>query len=88
MPGRLTQHPRAGKIVFDNEDVPDVVSVETLDPVDVPGTTPHELVVKVGALIFLVGKSSFDNSGLADGKRGDTRAISRRVLGFDVLSGD
>ena len=42
------------KIVTDDQNMPDVVSVEYLNEVDVPGTPPHKLHLKLGSLISFI----------------------------------
>ena len=55
------------KIVTDDQNMPDVVSVECLNEVDVPGTPPHKLHLKLGSLISFIRNINFD-SGLVNGR--------------------
>ena len=65
--------------------MPDVVSVEYLNSVNVPGTPPHDLPLKIGALVFFLRNINFD-SGLVNGRRGVIRGIFRRIIDVEVLS--
>ena len=56
--------------------MPDVVSVEYLNEVDVPGTSPHKLHLKLGSLISFIRNIFFD-SGLVNG---------RNVLDIEVIA--
>ncbi|CAN0338899.1 unnamed protein product, partial [Scytosiphon promiscuus] len=73
------------KIVTDGENMPDVVSVEYLNSVQVPGTPHHDLHLKIGTLVFFIRNINFD-SGLVNGKKGIIRGISQRVLDVEVIS--
>ncbi|CAN0269966.1 unnamed protein product, partial [Scytosiphon promiscuus] len=86
MRGRVNHLLSTDKIVSDDEQMPDV-SVEYLNTINVPGTPPHDLSLKLGALVFFIRDINFD-SGLVNGKRGVIRGISRRVLDVEVLSDD
>ena len=59
-------------IVTDDQNMPDVVSVEYLNEVDVPGTSPHKLHLKLGSLISFIGNI--------------IRGISRHVLEIEVIA--
>ena len=87
MPGRTHHLLSTDKIISDDEDMPDVVSVEYLNSVNVPGTPPHDLPLKIGALVFFIRNINFD-CGLVNGRRGVIRGISRRVIDVEVLSDD
>ena len=63
----------------------EVVSVEYLNEVDVPGTPPHKLHLKLGSLIFFIKNINFD-SGLVNGRKGIIRGISRHVLDIEVIA--
>ncbi|CAN0261502.1 unnamed protein product, partial [Ectocarpus sp. 12 AP-2014] len=82
MPGRVHEQLSSDKIIKDDENMPDV-SVEYLNSINVPGTPPHKLNLKVGSLIFFIRNINFD-CGLVNGKRGVIRAISRRVIDVEV----
>ncbi|CAM9274400.1 unnamed protein product, partial [Ectocarpus sp. 13 AM-2016] len=71
--------------VTDDSNMPDVVSVEYLHEVNVPGTPPHNLHIKLGSLIFFIRNINFD-SGLVNGRKGIIRGISRRVLDIEVIT--
>ncbi|CAM9146776.1 unnamed protein product, partial [Ectocarpus sp. 12 AP-2014] len=73
------------KLVTDDSNMPDVVSVEYLHEVNVPGTPPHNIHIKLGSLIFFVRNINFD-SGLVNGRKGIIRGISRRVLDIEVIT--
>ncbi|CAM9929635.1 unnamed protein product [Laminaria digitata] len=76
------------KIIIDDENMPDVVSVEYLNSVQVPGTPPHDQHLKIGALVFFIRNINFD-SGLVNGKkRRIIRGISQRVIDVEVMSED
>ncbi|CAN0219651.1 unnamed protein product, partial [Ectocarpus sp. 4 AP-2014] len=85
LPGRIHHQLSSDKIISDDEEMPDVVSVEYLSKVNIPGTPPHDLSLKVGALVFFIRTINFD-SGLVNGKRGIIRGISTRILDVEVLS--
>ena len=84
MPGRVHHQLSSDKIITDDEDMPDAVSVEYLNKVDVAGTPPHDLSLKIGALVFFIRNINFDN-GLVNGKRGIVRGISRRIIDVEVI---
>ncbi|CAM9225750.1 unnamed protein product [Ectocarpus sp. 8 AP-2014] len=75
MPGNVHEHLSSDKIIKDDENMPDVVSVAYLSSINVPGTPPHKLNLKVGALIVFIRNINFD-CGLVNGKRGVVRGIS------------
>ena len=62
--------------------MPDVVSVEYLKKIDVAGSPPHDLSLKVGVLVFFIRDINFD-SGLVNEKRGVIRGVSHRVLDIE-----
>ena len=66
MPGDSHRLLNNDKIVTDDQNMPDVVSVEYLNEVDVPGTPPHKLHLQLGSLISFIRKTNFD-SGLVNG---------------------
>ncbi|CAN0463024.1 unnamed protein product, partial [Scytosiphon promiscuus] len=68
MRGRVHHLLSTDKIVSDDEQMPDVVSVEYLNTINVPGTPPHDLSLKLGALVFFIANINFD-SGLVNGKQ-------------------
>ena len=72
MPGDSHRLLRNDKIVTDDQNMPDVVSVEYLNEVDVPGTSPHKLHLKLGSLISFIGNI--------------IRGISRHVLDIEVIA--
>ena len=76
MPGDSHRLLRNDKIVTDDQNMPDVVSVEYLNEVDVPGTSPHKLHLKLGSLISFIRNIFFD-SGLVNG---------RNVLDIEVIA--
>ena len=51
MPGDSHRLLSNDKVVTHDQNMPDVVSVEYLNEVDVPGTPPHKLHLKLGSLI-------------------------------------
>ena len=59
--------------------MPEVVSVEYLNTVNVPGTPPHYLKLKIGALVMFIRNINFD-SGLVNGKKGVVRGLSAKSL--------
>ena len=67
MPGDSHRLLRNDKIVTDDQNMPDVVSVEYLNEVDVPGTLPHKLHLKLGSLISFIKNINFNN-GLVNGR--------------------
>ncbi|CAM9631222.1 unnamed protein product, partial [Ectocarpus sp. 6 AP-2014] len=85
LPGRVHEQLSSDKIIKDDENMSDVVFVEYVDSISVPGTPPHKLNLKVGALIFFIRNINFD-CGLVNGKRGVIRGISSRVIDVEVLS--
>ena len=88
MPGDSHRLLSNDKIVTDDQNMPDVVSVEYLNEVDVPGTPPHKLHLKLGLLISFIRNTrsiSFD-SGLVNGRKGVIRGISRHVLDIKVIA--
>ena len=54
MPGDSHRLLSNDKIVTDDQNMSDVVSVEYLNEVDVPGTPPHNLHLKLGSLISFI----------------------------------
>ena len=84
MHGRIHHQLSSDKIVTDDDDMPDVVSVEYLNRIDVAGTPPHDLSLKIGALVFFIRNINFDN-GLVNGKRGIIRGVSRRIIDVEVI---
>ncbi|CAN0421113.1 unnamed protein product, partial [Ectocarpus sp. 13 AM-2016] len=54
MPGRVHHQLSSDKIITDDNEMPDVVSVEYLNKIDVAGTPPHDLSLKIGALVFFI----------------------------------
>ena len=66
MPGDSRRLLINDKIVTDDQNMPDVVSVEYLNEVDVPGTPPHKLHLKLRSLIFFIRNINFD-IGLVNG---------------------
>ena len=76
MPGDSHRLLRNDKIVTDDQNMPDVVSVEYLNEVDVPGTSPHKLHLKLRSLISFIRNIFFD-SGLVNG---------RNVLDIEVIA--
>ena len=85
MPGSSSKLLSSDKIVSDDPDMPDVVSVEYLNEVNVAGTPPHQLDVKLGCLVFFIRNINFD-SGLVNGRKGIVRGISNHVLDIEVLA--
>ena len=90
MPGDSHRLLSNDKIVADDQNMPDVVSVEYLNDneVDVPGTPPHKLHLKLGSLISFIRNTrsiNFD-SGLVNGRKGVIRGISRHVLDIKVIA--
>ena len=67
MPGDSHRLLRNDKIVTDDQNMPDVVSVEYLNEVDVPGTPPHKQHLKLGSLMSFIRNIIFD-SGLVNGR--------------------
>ena len=61
------------------------MSVEYLNKVDVAGTPPHDLSLKIGAFVFFIRNINFDH-GLVNGERGIVRGISRRIIDVEVIS--
>ena len=47
-------------------------------------TPPHDLSLKMGALVFFIRNINFDN-GLVNGKRGVIRGISQRIIDVEVI---
>ena len=88
MPGDSHRLLSNDKIVTDDRNVPDVVSVEYLNEVDVPGTPPHKLHLKLGSLISFIRNTRSRNfdSGLVNGRKGIIRGISRHVLDLKVIA--
>ena len=84
MHGRIHHQLSSDKIVTDDDNMPDVVSVEYLNRIDVAGTPPHDLSLKIGALVFFIRNINFDN-GLVNGKRGIIRGVSRRIIDVEVI---
>lgn len=85
MPGRVHHLLSSDKIVTDDDEMPNSISVEYLNKVDVAGTPPHDLNLKIGALVFFIRNINFD-SGLVNGKKGIIRGISRRIIDVEVIS--
>ena len=85
MPGQNNKLLSSDRIVTDDVHMPDVVSVEYLNEVNVPGTPPHEPNLKLGCLIFFIRNINFD-SGLVNGRKGIVRGISQHVLDIEVLA--
>ena len=85
MPGDNHRLLSNDKIVTDDQNMPDVVSVEYLNEVDVPGTPPRKLHLKLGSLISFISNINFD-SGLVNGRKGIIRGISRHVLDIKVIA--
>lgn len=73
------------KIVTDDEDMPEVISIEYLNEVSVPGTPPQDPHLKLGSLVFFIRNINFD-SGLVKGRKGVIRGISRHVLDIEVTA--
>ncbi|CAN0319192.1 unnamed protein product [Ectocarpus sp. 12 AP-2014] len=64
--------------------MPDVVSVEYLNSINVTGTPPHKLNLKVGALVFFIKNINLRSHQCQTGSY--SRDISRRVIDVEVLS--
>ncbi|CBJ27855.1 conserved unknown protein [Ectocarpus siliculosus] len=51
--------------------MPDIVSLEYLNSINVPGTPPHKFNLKFGALIFFIRNINFDCGPVnGNGERG------------------
>ena len=87
MPGREHHLLSSDKIITDDEEMPNSISVEYLNKVDVAGTPPHDLTLKMGASVFFIRNINFDN-GLVNGKKGIIRGISKRIIDVEVISED
>ena len=85
MPGDSHRLLSNDKIVTDDQNMPGVVSVKYLNEVDVPGTPPHKLHLKLGSLISFIRNINFD-SGLVNGRKDIIRGISRHVLDIEVVA--
>ena len=69
LPGDAHHEKSSDRLVTnDSENMPEVVSVAYLNTVNVPGTPPHDLQLKIGALVMFIRNINFDN-GLVNGKR-------------------
>ncbi|CAN0089614.1 unnamed protein product [Laminaria digitata] len=86
LPGE-TQHEKSlDRLVTDDTDnMPGVVPVEYLNTVTVPGTPPHDLQLKIGALVMFIGNINVD-SGLVNGKKGFVRGLSATVVDVEVIA--
>ena len=78
------------KVISDAENMSDVVSVEHLNSVHVPGTPSRDLHLKIGALGSFIRNIDFKisavTSGLVNGEKGIVRGVSPRVVDVEVLS--
>lgn len=59
--GRSRHLVSTDKMITDDENMPDVFSVQYLNSVQVPGA-PRDLNLKIGALIFFTRNIKFDSS--------------------------
>ncbi|CAN0525387.1 unnamed protein product, partial [Laminaria digitata] len=84
LPGDSHHLLSSDKIVTDDEVMPDVVAVEFLNTVQVLGTPPHDLHLKLGALIFFIRNINFD-CGPVNGRRGVVRGITPYVIDIEVI---
>ena len=65
--------------------MPEVVFVEYLNTVNVPGTPPHDLQLKIGALVMFIRNVNFD-SGVVNGKKGMVRGLSAKFVDVEVIA--
>ena len=83
LPGDAQHEKSSNRLVADDsENMP--VSVEYLNTANVPGTPPHDLQLKIGALVTFIRNINFD-SGLVDGKKGVVRGLSATFVDVDVI---
>ena len=68
LPGHVQHEKSSGRLVTDDENMPEVVSVEYFNTVKVPGTPPHDLQLKIEALVMFIKNINID-SGLVNGKK-------------------
>lgn len=88
LPGEA-QHEKSSDwiVAHDSENVTEVVSVEYLNTVNVPGISPPDLQIKIGALVMFIGNINFDSSsGLVHGKKGVVRGLSEKVVHVEVIA--
>ena len=86
LPGEAQHKKSSDRLVIDDtENMPEVVSVEYLNTVTLPGTPPHDFQLKIGALEMFIRNINFD-SGLVDGKKGVVRGLSATVVDVEVIA--
>ena len=86
LPGDKQHEESSDRLVTDDsENMPEVVSVGYFNTVNVPGTPPHDLQLRIGALVVFIININFD-CGLVNGKKGVVRGLSAKVVDVEVIT--